>query len=258
MRIALLHLDLAAGPKERNDVMLLAAMEKAKARGADWIVTPETARDGYFFYKLEPRRLDAVSDRMAEELAAYISFAKKKQAVLFLSAAERDKETGLYYNTCFAIDEAGIRFGHRKMYSHQSGTEGGLSLGDAVDVYEGELRAGVLVCADAYYEKPAAELRQKKADLVIVSAAWPPGECCPRPVSVWEQTSLRAGCPVCICNQTGNHCGMDMTIGKSAVLDKGKLLFSYEGKPAVLLFDTDDSGNIVSRSFTVIPWEAKV
>lgn len=259
MRIACLHLDLAAGPRERNQEKLLSAMALARACGADWIVTPETALEGYFFYKLNEKNLDEVPSDMTRALARFIRFAKETGAVLFLSGAEKEEKTGSYYNTCFAIDERGIRFGHRKMFSHQTGSEGWLALGQKAEVYEGfGLRAGVLVCADAYYEEPVKLLKEEKADLILVSAAWPPGECCKDPVAIWKRTSLRGGVPVCICNQTGNYCGMDMTIAKSALVHKGELLFSYEGNEAILLFDFNErKKEVVSPSFTVIPFGDK-
>ena len=50
MKIALLHLDVAEGPETRNRRSIISAAGEAVSRGADWIVTPETALQGYFFY----------------------------------------------------------------------------------------------------------------------------------------------------------------------------------------------------------------
>lgn len=50
MKIALLHLDVAEGPETRNGRTIISAAGEAVSRGADWIVTPETALQGYFFY----------------------------------------------------------------------------------------------------------------------------------------------------------------------------------------------------------------
>ena len=47
---------------------------------------------------------------------------------------------------------------------------------------------------------------------------------------------------------------MDMTIGDSAILSEGKCLFSYQGQPAILLFDIDErKKEILSSEFRVIP-----
>ena len=46
MKIALLHLDVAEGPETRNRKSIISAAGEAVSRGADWIVTPETALQG--------------------------------------------------------------------------------------------------------------------------------------------------------------------------------------------------------------------
>ena len=51
MRIALLHLDLGNGPLGKNLLLLEQAASTAAAHGAQWVVTPETALQGYFFYQ---------------------------------------------------------------------------------------------------------------------------------------------------------------------------------------------------------------
>ena len=43
MKIALFHLDVAEGPETRNRRSIISAAGEAVSRGADWIVTPETA-----------------------------------------------------------------------------------------------------------------------------------------------------------------------------------------------------------------------
>ena len=118
----------------------------------------------------------------------------------------------------------------------------------------GPLKAGLLVCADVYYEKPCAAMKEAGADVVLVSAAWPPASCCPDPLAVWEKASLRCGCPVIVCNQTGKYEKMDMTIGDSAILSEGRCLFSYQGQPAILLFDMDErKKEVLSPEFRLIP-----
>lgn len=49
MRIALLHLDLSGGLEERNLALLQHAITLAAEAGADWVITPEMAVQGYFF-----------------------------------------------------------------------------------------------------------------------------------------------------------------------------------------------------------------
>lgn len=256
MKIALLHLDLAGGPAERNERLLLAAIRQAAEAGADWIVTPETAREGYFFYKKNPAALSDRPPHGEEEFFPFLAAAKDYGVTLFLSGAEKT-ETGEAYNSCFLISPEGKEIGcHRKMYSHQSGAEGWLTLGREAKVYDVDgVKTGLFVCADTYYEKPSQMVKEGGAELVLVSAAWPPGGCCKDPVAVWKRASLWAGCPLCVCNQTGRYDTMDMTLGESAVLAQGECLFTYHGNPAILLWEFDGGKKeIRSHTFEIIPF----
>lgn len=56
-----------------------------------------------------------------------------------------------------------------------------------------------------------------------------------------------------VCNQTGATEWMDMTIGQSVAIEKGKTKLSYSGEQAVLLLDWDErSGEILSDEFEII------
>lgn len=50
MKIALCHLELSCGPQERNLQLLEQGMRLAAEQGADWVLTPEAAVQGYYFY----------------------------------------------------------------------------------------------------------------------------------------------------------------------------------------------------------------
>ena len=152
MKIALLHLDVAEGPETRNRRTILSAAGEAVSRGADWIVTPETALQGYFFYD-NNGKLPSFSEK---QLSRYMFFAGRNKADMFLSAAEYDERDGKGYNSCFVINREGKLLGkHRKMCSHRKGFERWLSLGRETHVFNiGTLRVGLLVCADSYYEQP--------------------------------------------------------------------------------------------------------
>ena len=53
--IALCHLDVAQGPQAENIKKIEKAIQIAGQHGANWIVTPETALQGYYFYVMDPR-----------------------------------------------------------------------------------------------------------------------------------------------------------------------------------------------------------
>ena len=53
MKIALCHLELSCGPQERNLQILEQAVRIAAEQGADWVLTPEMAVQGYYFYRID-------------------------------------------------------------------------------------------------------------------------------------------------------------------------------------------------------------
>ena len=54
MKIALCHLELSCGPQERNLQILEQAVRIAAEKGADWVLTPEVAVQGYYFVAPQP------------------------------------------------------------------------------------------------------------------------------------------------------------------------------------------------------------
>ncbi|MEN6413544.1 MAG: carbon-nitrogen hydrolase family protein [Veillonellales bacterium] len=255
MRIALLHLDLSGGPEERNLVLLEQAVTLAAREGAQWVITPETALQGYFF--TQKGRPFSIPVQPAPVLQPLRQLAATYGLILFLCCAERDESSGLCYNSCLVIDDDGEVIGrHRKMRSHGTGAEGWAAKGTGLEPFScKEMTAGVLVCADAYYERNAQILKTKQAQVIIVPAAWPPGGCGGPPVNAWERCSRESGLPVWICNQTGNRERMDMSEAESAVVVNGKMQFAYSGlQQAVLLFDWDAANQkLLSADFTVLP-----
>lgn len=251
IRIALLHLNLAGGPRERNLPLLLGAAERAAAAGADWIVTPETALEGYFFYARRGRYEEG--DGLSAYMAPFAALARERHVTLFLSAVE--KEGDALYNSCFVITPSGIGGRHRKIHSHQHGAEAWVTEGKDCSLMDTRpVRAGLLVCADAYYEDTCQALRAQSPPVVLVSVAWPPGSCCPNPTAIWERCSDRCGAPVIVCNQTGYFPEMDMSSGKSALIEKGHCRFFYEGEPAILLFRFDERRKqSADKAFQIIP-----
>lgn len=236
IRIALLHLNLAGGPRKRNVQILLHAAEKAAAAGAEWIVTPETALEGYFFYARHGRYEEG--DGLSSYMVPFMTMARKRHLTIFLSCAE--KEENRLYNSCFVLTPSGIAGRHRKIHSHQQGAEAWVTEGQDCALMDTlPVRAGLLICSDAYYEDTCRALRRQDPPVILVSAAWPPGSCCPNPTAIWERCSKWCDAPVIVCNQTGRFPEMDMTHGKSAVIEEGRCRFFYEGKPAILLFYFD-------------------
>lgn len=251
MRVALLHLDLAMGSTRANVKKLLAAIRQAARLNACWIVTPETAVQGYFFAERNndlpvPVQPDPALDAIRAVVAEY-------GLTVFLGCAEHDPVGGNDYNSCLVLEATGKIAGrHRKLRSH-GGAEAWAAKGEQLEpIGCGKLSAGVLICADSWYPEHAVVLKDKGAQILVVPAAWPPGQC--GPGDCWERASAASGLPLWVCNQTGSGGPMDFCQAQSAVVTNGKTCFTYSGREAILLFDWDcASQRPLSGRFEICP-----
>lgn len=253
MKIALLHMDLCGGPEEKNIERLCQAIGIAAGQGAQWVVTPETALQGYFFYDENgPYQIPVQPSSSAELLG---QTAAAHGVTLFLGCAEKDEHTGQCHNSCLVISPEGQVLGrHRKMHTHGVGAEAWITKGtSAQPVLCGDISAGILICADVWYTEHSEALKEKGAQIILAPAAWPPGPC--GPADSWEKSSLASGVPVCICNQTGTHTVMDLVTAESAVLFNGRKCHVYSGsQPAALILDWDfEAQRLLSTAFKVVP-----
>lgn len=251
MRVALMHLDLSGGPQEDNLKQLERAIEMAANQGANWIVTPETAVQGYFFAQDGIAR--NVSIQPSASLQGLFELGTRYGLTIFLGCAEKDAVNEKHYNSCLVVGPQEQILGrHRKIRSHGLGAEAWMTLGEVLEpVVCPEMTAGILICADVWFTENAVALKERGAEVVIVPAAWPPGKC--GPGDSWERCSQASGLPVWVCNQTGNHEILDLRKAQSAVVSDGIRRFTYSGEPAILLFDWDaEKQRLESTAFTVI------
>ena len=254
IKIALCHLVLSQGPEEENRRLLLQAMEQAAQAGADWIITPEGALQGYYFKRQQPDYPVKVQDE--EALSEFTALARKLGVYLFLGCGEHDAQQNLDFNSCLVINPAGkIQSRHRKVTDIKGLTEGWAAPAPGVQVTECQgIRVGVLVCADAWYDDRPRSLQEQGAQVIIDIAAWPPSEICGNPFGKWQQVSQNTGLPFVLCNQTGTTEWMDMYIGESVVNYQGKCLLTYQGDPGILLFSWDFQHNqLLGSSYEILP-----
>lgn len=260
MRIGLLHFDLCGGPMEKNREKLLQGIRMAADRGADWVLTPEMALQGYHMaYRDSPYRL-VEADEANGILLPFQQAAKECGIVLFLACGMKIGESPR--NSCIVIGRDGEIMGrHDKIKVIRGASE---SWADAGDMEENlrplmidEIRTGLLVCADAYFDEYAVVLKERGAELVIVVAAWPPKGCGGPPENAWRRCSMASGVPVLLANQTGNS-GMDCREAQSAMVDGERLVAVYEGPEAVLVYpyDRERKGDLAT-AFEVYPMAEK-
>ena len=68
LRIALCHLDVSQGSQEKNIEKIEKAIHSAGQHGANWILTPETALQGYYFYVIDSSQKEKIKEQKKRKL----------------------------------------------------------------------------------------------------------------------------------------------------------------------------------------------
>lgn len=248
MKIAFLHFELSSGPTEHNLEKLIDGIEKAAQEGAEWIITPEVALQGYFFAErnsnYESMLVTYRSLQKIEELA-------KKHAVhIYFCYAELEEKTGKKYNSCSVFNNKGLYIAtQRKISGHNIGAEAWSSHSKRFKLLEtAGLLTGILICSDSWYIKNAEIARALNADLIVVPAAWNDFDCGGMPESIWQRCSTISNAPLWICNQTGPNDRLDFSNAKSAVVCGNKTRLCYSGAEAILFFEWDEKANSLNST----------
>lgn len=253
-RIAYLHFDFISQTTDVNIKQIITGIKKAKEFGANWVVTPETAVQGYHF--AHKGRLNEVPNFIEDLINPIMNAANENSVNVFAGCASKDKK-GALKNSCFYINEKGeIAAVHDKK---RVIVDKWAEAGDRDDVfYCGEIKTGLLICADIYKEENSAVLKEMGAKVIIVPSAWPSGYSNYPEKEIWKKASKLLGeIPILICNQTGGDEWLNYSNADSAILQNGNILMLYHGEPAILFMDIDfNSLKIMQNDFTVYPVKA--
>ncbi|SCZ78160.1 carbon-nitrogen hydrolase family protein [Acidaminobacter hydrogenoformans] len=233
-RIALLHLNSIAGELEHNRRLIELGVTTALEQKADWIITPETAVSGLqFSHLIGTDWIEPQPDVWACELGRR---AGAEGAHLFLGLAEKG-EDGLFYNVVVVLGVGGGTIGsQRKMLVHSDGwsTPGG----DLSVVEINGIKAGIMICADAYTNRVANSHLTQGAQVLVAPSAWGPGLYGPE--GEWEQRSRETGLPVFVCNRTGEDRTVKFWEAESLVIHQGERLLARKTRNSeVLIFEWD-------------------
>ena len=259
MKIALLHFDLAGGPQENNIDKLCKGIKIAAQNGATYIVTPEMAIQGYFMACNSD--LYAIDILNNEYLAIFTDLAKELQVNIFLCGARRDSQNLNDYNSCTVIEKTGKIVGvHNKNKTVGGKAEAWSTAGNVMEpIVCDNVKCGILVCADAWYDTNAYKLALAGADIIILPAAWPPG-CGGPPELAWKRCSYTSKLPVIVCNQTGTSNGMNCTIAQSAVVVNDEIQTAYSGVEEMILICEIDLNMQERKSavFQKLAWKSYI
>lgn len=246
IRIALIHLDARPGEIERNRRNIEAAISRAVAEKADWVLTPELAETGYrFAERIGTGWIESFPTAWIRRLS---TIAAQKSVNLFIGIAEKDSATGNLHNSVAMIDRYGVIQGtyrkHRVVNGPAEkwavrGIENNLFIADGVPV-------GLLICADSYKNEISSRHKLMGAQILLSPANWPPaGEMGPK--GYWEERSRETGLPLIVNNRTGVEPGIDFSAGESAAIAHGKRLFTFVSPaPHLILLDWNRSTGAIA------------
>jgi predicted amidohydrolase len=246
VKIALLHLLPIAGDITYNQNLIEKAVNQAAERGVDWIITPELATSGLQFTHIVGT--DWINQQPDNWMKDFFQKVESLNTTVFLGCAE--KQDNQLYNSVFVINQNGKLVGkqHKIARVDNWSTSGGFI--EPIDL--GDIKVGVLICADAYTKNIADILVTKGAEVLVAPASWGPG--LHGPNGEWEQRSIDTGVPIFVCNRTGEDRTVSFWNAESLVIKNGERLLSYKSdQSAILIFHWDlDDMNLLSSDFEVV------
>ena len=181
MRVALAQLNPVSGDIDGNAARLLAAIESARSKGADLLVSPEMALPGYCIGDLiEDRAFLAANERAMQRLAAASSGLTSVVGFIDVDAALRSElGTVRKYNAAAVVRDGVVLQRARKTllpnyrYFDDKRFFTPADRREAVDIdtARGRARIGVSICEDMWDEfydvKPLAELADDGAEVLV-------------------------------------------------------------------------------------------
>ncbi|MED1469181.1 carbon-nitrogen hydrolase family protein [Bacillus salipaludis] len=247
LKVALLHLLPIAGDIKNNQSLIEKAVKQAANQNADWIITPELAVSGLqFSRKIGTKWIKQHPD---EWMTNFLALVQSLNTFVFLGCPEKS-ESGELYNSVFVINRDGQLIGkQRKITSIIDDWSTSGAFIEPIDM--GNVKIGVLICADAYNKNIADTLLSKGAEILIAPSAWGPG--LHGPNGEWEQRSIDTGLCLFVCNRTGEDESVTFWEAESLIIKNGKRLLSHKSKQsAILTFDWDlEKMDLVTPDFEV-------
>jgi predicted amidohydrolase len=251
IRIALVHLDARPGEIALNRRSIEAAINRAVAAKANWVLTPELAETGYgFAQKIGTDWIENFPNQWILSLAAG---ARHNKIALFIGMAERDSTTGKLHNSVVVIDRNGVIQGtYRKHRVVNGPAEKWAAPGIENSIFSiNGVPVGFLICADSYKNEISSRHKLMGAQILLSPANWPPaGEMGPK--GYWEARSRETGLPLIVNNRTGVEPDLDFSAGESAAIANGKRLFTFVSPTSrLILLDWNRATGTITVAGTV-------
>lgn len=245
IRVALLHLLLINGDIKYNQGLIEKAIKQAAKENVDWVITPELATSGLQF--TQKIGTDWINEQPDEWMSHLQDLAKVLKMTVFIGCAEKSNHK--LYNSVFVINQEGNLIGTQNKLTRVDNWSTSGEVIEPIDL--GDLKIGILICADSYSNHSADKLLSEGAEILIAPSSWGPG--LHGPNHEWEDRSGETGLPLFVCNRTGEDVTVSFWEAESLVIKNGKRLLSHKSaQSAILIFEWDlDDMNLISTDFKV-------
>jgi len=216
LKTGLIHLDVQYKNSKQNLQTLLELNEKAAAQGHRIIVNTELGISGYSFESFDEIAPHAEPDN-GPTMTGLQAIAKRYGAFICLGFAERDRKTGVFYNSALVIDPAGkIVCRYNKINAETRWACPGDGVQD--NIFQTPWgTVGVLICSDTYHGLIPRQTALKGADLIIAPANWPRGGI--DPGELWRVRAMENGIYMVVCNRGGKDRTMSCHDAPSCAFD---------------------------------------
>lgn len=200
LKLALVHLNVRHGEPDQNRNELIAFNTKAAESGAKIIVNTELAVSGYSFSSRNDIA-SLVESQKGATIKALRKVASRYSCFIVLGYAEKDDETGIYYNAAAVIGPDGkLLLNYRKITAEVRWACAGTPFQhNTFSTPWGTV--GILICSDTYYGAIPRMSSLKGVDLLLVPANWPGGSLDPR--ELWRVRAKENGFFLAACNRSG-------------------------------------------------------
>ncbi len=227
--IGILHLNIQHGAVEKNRENLIYYVKETAQKGAKIIVAPELAISGYSFGSID-EILPFAEEVTGETVTALATIAKQFGVYICFGFAEKEKETGMLYNSAVVLDPEGQVVAHHRKHVPAERRWCSPGMPSTKSLFESPWgKVGVLICADSYYGLLPRSLALQGADILLICANWPPTGLDPR--ELWRARAIENGVGIIAVNRTGVDRAMDCQEAPSyAVTPNGTVLLDATSK----------------------------
>ncbi len=163
-----MKVSIALYQKRSDGVFELDKIEKTLGKRFDFVCLPE-----YCFISPDAQsQLDTARD-LKRNLGILAELSIRLDTVL-IGGSVVEEENGKFYNVCSIFDRGRLAGKYRKVNLYRREAGKGISTGNRYEVFEvGNVRVGLLICADVLYPQPYRMLAELKPDIIFVPTTSP-------------------------------------------------------------------------------------